>query len=103
MFKLRTGSLDYVYTEFMKNTATNIPDFKGDPRLVVCLLEKRKASPNIGPDKWIRSYKWEMRDRKDLQRIGGYRNFNKKASPRLYKIVVWLYSRVSNHQAKMIG
>jgi len=83
VFKLRTGSLDYVYTEFMKNTATNIRRFQGDQDWLYAQVREKKSPYQYWPDKWIRSYKWEMRDRKDLQRIGGYRNFNKKASPEI--------------------
>ena len=33
------------------------------------------------PDDWIMSYKWEMRDRADLQVVHGKRNFKESKPP----------------------
>ena len=35
------------------------------------------------PDDWIQSYKWEMRDRRDLQLNKGKRNFIVDAPPKI--------------------
>ena len=37
------------------------------------------------PDEWIRSYKWEMRDKIDLSLVNGKRNFYQDKPPKIIK------------------
>lgn len=85
VFKLRTGSLSHVYDNFVADTAKYIRKFHGDQDWIYAQVKDRTSDYKYWPDNWIRSYKWEMRDRKDLQRINGYRNFSKKAEPKVIK------------------
>tara|TARA_A100001011_G_scaffold34580_1_gene32950 strand:- start:15 stop:629 length:615 start_codon:yes stop_codon:yes gene_type:complete len=81
VFRLVSGSLPFVYDEFMENTAMNMRRFHGDQDWIYEMMNDKKSLWMFWPDEWIRSYKWEMRDRSQLDRIGGIRNFKVKANP----------------------
>ena len=81
VFRLVSGSLPFVYDVFMENAAMNMRRFHGDQDWIYEMLKDRKNLWMFWPDEWIRSYKWEMRDRAHLDRIGGIRNFKVKADP----------------------
>jgi len=85
IFKLYTGSLAYVYDEFVKDSSKWMRKFHGDQDWINAQVKDKGSQYQFWPDNWIRSYKWEMRDRKDLARINGYRNFTNKAEPRIIR------------------
>ncbi len=83
VFRLTTGSLPFVYDTFMENPAMNMRRFHGDQDWIYECLVSHRHLWTFWPDEWIRSYKWEMRDRSDLERISGSRNFRNKAQPKV--------------------
>lgn len=83
VFRLKSGSLSYVYDNFFKEHAMHMRRFHGDQDWIHAQVHPQKGTWSYWPDNWIRSYKWEMRDRNDLQKINGIRNFVKKANPKV--------------------
>ncbi len=83
VFRLKSGSMGYVYDEFIKDYSAHMRRFHGDQDWIYAQVQPRKGEWAFWPDEWIQSYKWEMRDRKDLQRIDGVRNFINKAKPKV--------------------
>ena len=68
----------HIYQNFMNNPA-QAQRLHGDQDYI---HDKTKREDFIWwPDEWIQSYKWEMRDRRDLVRIDGKRNFKDKKQP----------------------
>jgi hypothetical protein len=83
VFRLKTGSLSYVYDNFFKNHAMEIRRHHGDQDWIFAQVGKNKNDWCFWPDEWIQSYKWEMRDRNDLDRINGIRNFKNQKEPKV--------------------
>ena len=81
VFKLNTGAFPHVYDEFMENHAMNMRRFHGDQDWIYEMMKDRQKEWKFWPDQWIMSYKWEMRDRADLDKINGVRNFKQKKTP----------------------
>lgn len=81
VFRLTSKSLPFVYDEFMSRHDYHIRRFHGDQDWIYNEVSPKKEKWTFWPDEWIQSYKWEMRDRKDLQKIDGVRNFIKEADP----------------------
>ena len=57
------GTMDYLYTEFEKNSARIMQQNHGDQDWIT----KRALDITFFPDEWIRSYKWEMIGLKDTK------------------------------------
>ena len=85
VFRLQAGSLPWVYDTFIQNAPVHIRKFHGDQDWIFDQLKDKKNIWQFWPDNWIQSYKWEMRDRNDLERDNGRRNFKHKAVPRIPK------------------
>ena len=83
VFKFRSGTLGYVYDNFVKDHAFHMRRFHGDQDWIYAQIKPEKGTWTFFPDTWIQSYKWEMRDRRELAKIGNHRNFTVKASPKL--------------------
>ena len=84
IFRLKSGSMGYVYDEFMKDHAVNQRRFHGDQDWIYEMVGPRKQDWMFWPDEWILSYKWEMRDRNDLHKpLNQPRNFRDKKDPKL--------------------
>ena len=83
VFKMKTGSLSFVYDKFMENAPMNMRRFHGDQDWIYDMLKDRQKDWVFWPDQWIMSYKWEMRDRADLEVINGVRNFKTRKIPTL--------------------
>lgn len=83
VFKLRTGAFPHVYDEFMENAAMNMRRFHGDQDWIYEMMKDRQKEWAFWPDQWIMSYKWEMRDRADLDKINGIRNFKQRKTPQV--------------------
>jgi len=75
---------DYYYLgdAFKLNHSAIIRNYRGDQDYLYAEL---KNKGKFWPDDWIRSYKWEMRDRSELTSVNGRRNFANKANPRVEK------------------
>jgi hypothetical protein len=81
VFRLRIGSRAYQYQDFIKNKDHNIKRLPGDQDWMY-----RGARPFVfWPDEWVRSYKWEMRDRRDLELRNGVRVFKNIGYPKVDK------------------
>lgn len=84
IFRLKSGSMGYVYDEFMKDHAVNQRRFHGDQDWIYEMVGPRKQEWMFWPDEWILSYKWEMRDRNDLHKpLNQPRNFRQKKDPKV--------------------
>jgi hypothetical protein len=61
----------------MNDYRSNTKRFHGDQDFIF----KHIKNVSFWPDEWIQSYKWEMRNRGDLVKIDGKRNFKKTDNP----------------------
>ena len=77
------GQHPQIYNDFIKTAPTQVRRFHGDQDWIYECLVSHRHLWTFWPDEWIRSYKWEMRDRSDLERISGSRNFRNKAQPKV--------------------
>lgn len=84
VFRLNTGQFPWVYDDFLKDTPTHMRRLHGDQDWIYETMYKHKDLWEFWPDEWIQSYKWEMRSRRDLQKIDGVRQFVKKDNPRVH-------------------
>ena len=79
VFRFTTGHMHYLYDEFVKSPKSYIGRLQGDQDYI---YEKTNRDDFVWwPDEWIMSYKWEMRDRRDLIRTDGKRNFVDNKDP----------------------
>ena len=77
--KFTTPHMHYLYDEYIASPKSYIGRLAGDQDFI---FEKTKSEDFIWwPDEWIQSYKWEMRDRRDLIRIDSKRNFKENKDP----------------------
>ena len=60
VFKMKTGSLSFVYDKFMENAPMNMRRFHGDQDWIYDMLKDRQKDWVFWPDQWIMSYKWEI-------------------------------------------
>lgn len=79
VFRLRAGAHPHVYKEFMKNPQDHVRRMHGDQDWIYAQMQNQEFM--FWPEEWIQSYKWEMRDRKDLVRTNSGRNFKNKTDP----------------------
>jgi hypothetical protein len=77
VFRLETGMFDYLWEDFKRNPAAHLQKNRGDQDWMYRYVKGHE----FWPDEWIRSYKWEMRDRNKLAMISGKRNFIDIADP----------------------
>lgn len=77
VFRLESGMFDHLWQEFKRNPATHLQKNRGDQDWMYRYVKGHE----FWPDEWIRSYKWEMRDRNKLAMIAGKRNFVDIADP----------------------
>ena len=85
IIRYRSGKYGHIYDKFMEKPEMEMRRHHGDQDWIYAQMGGLKNKWKFWPDEWIRSYKWEMRDRNDLQKIGSVRNFVKKASPKVNK------------------
>ncbi len=76
-FRFRVGHYNDAYLEFKQNTQRNVSRYHGDQDW----MYKSITDHAFWPDEWIQSYKWEMRNRRDLGFVNGKRNFTKPGHP----------------------
>ena len=79
VFRLQAGAFPHVYNDFMLNAKSHVRRLHGDQDWIYEKMSKDDFL--FWPDEWIQSYKWEMRDRKELARLNGKRNFKNVADP----------------------
>lgn len=79
VFRLKTGAYPHVYKDFMLNPKQQVHRLHGDQDWIYEKMHKQDFL--FWPDEWIQSYKWEMRDRRDLAKQNGKRNFKNIAEP----------------------
>jgi hypothetical protein len=81
IFRMKVGKYAHVYKDFMLTPKAHVRRLHGDQDWI---YEKmRKDDFMFWPEEWIQSYKWEMRDRRDLVKMDGKRNFKHKAKPKV--------------------
>lgn len=81
VFRLEIGQHAHVYENYIKDP-TNARRYHGDQDWIFAQVTE---DFNFWPEEWIQSYKWEMRDRNQLQRINGVRNFRNPGEPKIAK------------------
>lgn len=79
VFRLQTGMYDNVWQSFINNTVHHVQRNRGDQDW----MYKNIRNFTFWPDEWIQSYKWEMRDRRDLSIFQGKRNFVNDNPPKI--------------------
>lgn len=80
VFRFTAENYYWIWDYFLKNYRTITPKHHGDQDFLYTMLKDRAQH---WPDSWIRSYKWEMRDKSDLSVINNKRNFVEDRSPRI--------------------
>jgi len=71
VFRVETGMFDHLWQDFKKNPAVHLQRNRGDQDW----MYRHIRNHQFWPDEWIRSYKWEMRDKNKLAIVQGKRNF----------------------------
>ena len=79
VFRLETGMFDPIWQQFKNDPKMHMQKHRGDQDW----MYKNIRNFSYWPDEWIQSYKWEMRDRRDLQLHKGKRNFIVDAPPKI--------------------
>lgn len=80
VFRFNAETSHWIWDVFSKNHKNIIPKNHGDQDFLYTMLRDRAKH---WPDDWIRSYKWEMRDKHDLSVVNGKRNFAQDKPPRI--------------------
>lgn len=79
VFRLESGMFHNIYKQFEVDPKMHMQKNRGDQDW----MYRNIRNYNYWPDEWIRSYKWEMRDRRDLQLHKGKRNFVVDTPPKI--------------------
>jgi len=77
IFRLASKSLPHVWDNLLKNLEV-IRRFHGDQDWI---FDQVVSNFNYWPDEWIQSYKWEIRSRSEITRVGAIRKFNSVKHP----------------------
>lgn len=77
IFKFQKGNFNFVWDNFIKDTSI-VRKLHGDQDWIFTQI---KQNFKFWPDDWIRSYKWEVRNRQDVVRVAGKRVFNQIDTP----------------------
>jgi len=64
--RFRAGEMDYMWKDFERNRTAIQKKFHGDQDWMYDAAEKLKTPAKLFPDNWIMSWKWEIRQSKDL-------------------------------------
>ena len=80
VFRFNAKNNYWIWEHFLKHYKEIIPKNHGDQDFLYTIL---KDKARYWPDSWIRSYKWEMRDKNDLSIINGKRNFAEDKPPKI--------------------
>ena len=79
VFRLETGMFDPIWKQFENDPKLHMQKNRGDQDW----MYKNIRNFSYWPDEWIQSYKWEMRDRRDLAIHKGKRNFIVDSPPKV--------------------
>ena len=79
VFRIPVGMYDNLWKDFLNNTQSHVTRNRGDQDWMYRHIHNHE----FWPDEWIKSYKWEMRDRRDLGIINAKRNFKVDAPPKI--------------------
>ena len=79
VFRLETGMFDPIWQQFKNDPKMHMQKNRGDQDW----MYKNIRNFSYWPDEWIQSYKWEMRDRRELSVLNGKRNFIVDAPPKI--------------------
>ncbi len=79
VFRFKIGAYSHVYEMFAKDPNQYTRRLQGDQDFMYRTIKDHV----FWPDEWIQSYKWEMRDKKDLTIKNGQRNFNYPGVPKI--------------------
>lgn len=74
-----SGSHSDIWTEYVNNRSRS-HSLAGDQDWIWLLHSDRLQ---FFPDSWIKSYKWQVRDRSELHRVGGVQQFKTVRDPEL--------------------
>ena len=77
VFRFEKGSHNYVWDNLVKDLSQT-KRMHGDQDWIFSQI---KTGFVFWPTEWIQSYKWEVRDRTDLIKVGNQRRFKERASP----------------------
>lgn len=80
VFRFQINSLTHVYKTYTQNTEAINRRFRGDQDYI----ETQVSNFSFWPDDWIRSYKWEIRDRRSLTNVNGRYTFSRPAEPIIF-------------------
>ena len=81
VFKMPIGKYHWLWEDFKNNTKRFTNKNRGDQDM----MYRHITDHVFWPDEWIQSYKWEMRNRSDLQLVNGKRNFKNTSDPIIHK------------------
>lgn len=79
IFKFEKGTFSPVWTNLIKDTNVT-KRLHGDQDWIFSQI---KTNFSFWPDEWIQSYKWEIRDRRDVIKVGFKRQFKDVANPQV--------------------
>ena len=79
IFKFEKGAYSFVWENFIKDPGI-IKRMHGDQDWIYSQI---RSNFQFWPDEWIRSYKWEVRNRQDIVRDGVRRIFKEIANPEI--------------------
>lgn len=79
IFRFNKGQFNFVWNNFIQNLSV-MQKMHGDQDWIFDQIKKNFV---YWPDEWVRSYKWEVRNRQDLIRIGNKRVFNSVDNPKI--------------------
>lgn len=80
VFRFDPEKYYWVWDDFLKNSQNITSKNHGDQDYLYNILQSKAKT---WPDNWIRSYKWEMRDKSDVKIINGKRNFVNIKEPQI--------------------
>lgn len=79
VFRFELGSFTQVYEEFIKNQIAFKKRYQGDQDYMTAFIKDFE----FWPDEWVQSYKWEMRNKRDLTQTRTGLNFYTTADPKV--------------------
>lgn len=79
IFKFQKGNFSFVWDNFIKDTSVT-KRLHGDQDWI---FNQVKRNFSFWPDEWMQSYKWEIRNRQDIIKVGIKRQFKDVANPKI--------------------
>lgn len=79
IFKFQKGNFSFVWNNFIKDTSIT-RRLHGDQDWI---FNQVKRNFSFWPDEWMQSYKWEIRNRQDIIKVGIKRQFKDIVNPKI--------------------